>query len=82
VGVIDASPTIPDGLSTGDRTWADCDFRRDFRGDRARCGRRSARSERATDLTVRYPNGLLEVRLPVVDVEEPGSIHIEIGKSR
>jgi hypothetical protein len=36
----------------------------------------------ADDLTVCYPNGILEVSLQAVDVEEFRSVHLEIGKGR
>jgi hypothetical protein len=36
----------------------------------------------ADDLTVCYPNGILEMSTPAVDVEESRSVHFEIGKGR
>jgi magnesium-transporting ATPase (P-type) len=36
----------------------------------------------ADDLTVCYPNGILEMSTPAVDVEESRSVHLEIGKGR
>jgi hypothetical protein len=37
---------------------------------------------RCEDVTARYTNGIIDMSMPEVDVEEPMSLHIEIGKGK